>query len=251
VEFPVYIRIGDYALHPHFVFEALAYVVGFQIFLRMRRREGDPVDWDGRLWVFTAAAVGAAMGSKLLYWLEDPLTTWARWDDVAYMLGGKTIIGGLAGGLIAVEWTKKQIGVRRSTGDLFAIPLAMGIAIGRIGCFLTGLPDHTYGNPTSLPWGVDFGDGIPRHPTQPYEIGFLLLLTYILWRKSSNAHASGDVFRLFMVGYMGWRLVIEFWKPGIPLAGLTALQWACLRVLIYYRQYLRRSLDALSTATAS
>jgi prolipoprotein diacylglyceryltransferase len=91
-------------------------------------------------------------------------------------MGGKTIVGALVFGLISVELIKRYIGLRESTGDLYAIPLALGIAIGRIGCFLTGLSDDTYGTPTSLPWAVDFGDGVPRHPTQLYEIIFLLAL---------------------------------------------------------------------------
>jgi prolipoprotein diacylglyceryltransferase len=77
---------------------------------------------------------------------------------------------------------KRYIGLRTSTGDLYAIPLALGIAIGRIGCFLTGLSDNTYGIPTNLPWAINFGDGIPRHPTQLYEILFLLALIPFLYR---------------------------------------------------------------------
>ena len=76
---------------------------------------------------------------------------------------------------------KRYIGLRTSTGDLYSIPLALGIAIGRIGCFLTGLSDNTYGIPTSLPWAINFGDGIPRHPTQLYEILFLLCLIPFLY----------------------------------------------------------------------
>ena len=82
-------------------------------------------------------------------------------------------VGGLIGGLIAVEWTKRWLRVTIPTGDLLVVPLVAGIAIGRIGCFLTGLADRTYGLATGLPWGVDFGDGVLRHPTQIYEIVFL------------------------------------------------------------------------------
>jgi len=76
-------------------------------------------------------------------------------------MGGKTIVGALIFGLLTVEFVKRYIGLNQSTGDLYAIPLSLGIAIGRIGCFLTGLSDNTYGIPTSLPWGINFGDGIP------------------------------------------------------------------------------------------
>jgi len=97
-------------------------------------------------------------------------------------MGGKTIVGALVFGLIAVELFKRYIGLHQSTGDLYTIPLALGIAIGRIGCFLTGLSDNTYGTPAKLPWAIDFGDGIPRHPTQLYEIILLLLLIPILYK---------------------------------------------------------------------
>jgi hypothetical protein len=96
-------------------------------------------------------------------------------------MGGKTIVGALIFGLISVELIKRYIGLRQSTGDLYAIPLALGIAIGRIGCFLTGLSDNTYGTPTNLPWAINFGDGIPRHPTQLYEIIFLIALIPLLY----------------------------------------------------------------------
>jgi len=96
-------------------------------------------------------------------------------------MGGKTIVGALVFGLIAVVLMKRYIGLRQSTGDLYAIPLALGIAIGRIGCFLTGLSDNTYGTPTNLPWAINFGDGIPRNPTQLYEIVFLIVLIPCLY----------------------------------------------------------------------
>jgi phosphatidylglycerol:prolipoprotein diacylglycerol transferase len=118
--------------------------------------------------------------------LEDPQLTWHNLHNPAYLMGGKTIVGALIFGLISVELMKRYIGVRQSTGDLYAIPLALGIAIGRIGCFLTGLSDNTYGTPTTLPWAINFGDGIPRHPTQLYEIVFLMLLIPILYRIVSG-----------------------------------------------------------------
>jgi len=103
-------------------------------------------------------------------------------NNPGYLInGGKTIVGALAGGLITVELMKRYIGLRTSTGDVYAIPLAAGIAIGRIGCFLTGLADNTYGTASNLPWAIAFGDGIPRHPTQLYETVFLLLLIPFLY----------------------------------------------------------------------
>ncbi len=203
--------------------------------------------------MIAAAVAGAAFGSKLLFWLEDPVLTWQNLHNPAYLMGGKTIVGALVFGLISVELIKRYIGLRQSTGDLYAIPLALGIAIGRIGCFLTGLADNTYGAPTTLPWAVNFGDGIPRHPTQLYEIIFLLALAPILYRivtitaprqlpqlmwgeppklalseaegavRSSRALPAptppfprflpGDAFKFFMVAYLSFRLLCDFIKP--------------------------------------
>ncbi|MGH7625059.1 MAG: prolipoprotein diacylglyceryl transferase [Gemmatimonadaceae bacterium] len=177
IDFPVFIHLGPLHLHPHAVFEALAYTVGAQIYLRDRRRTADAIDTRTRWSIVAAMILGAAIGSKVLYWFEDPAATLAHWRDPIFLMGGKTIVGGLAGGFLAVEMVKRHVGITRRTGDLFAVPLCIGMAVGRIGCFLSGLADSTYGTPSSLPWAVDFGDGVPRHPTQLYELIFLLAAT--------------------------------------------------------------------------
>jgi phosphatidylglycerol---prolipoprotein diacylglyceryl transferase len=146
--------------------------------------------------------------------------------------GGKTIVGALLGGWIAVELTKRLHGIHSRTGDLFAVPLCLGIAFGRIGCFLAGLADDTYGLPTSLPWGINFGDGIPRHPTQLYEILFLLGLAFILHRYNQRPHPEGSTFRLFLAAYLSWRLLIDFLKPQPLIYGLNLIQWACVAGLL-------------------
>jgi prolipoprotein diacylglyceryltransferase len=157
-------------------------------------------------------------------------------------MAGKTIVGGLLGGTIAVEWTKRRIGVTRRTGDLFALPLCAAIAIGRIGCFLSGLEDHTTGVATTLPWGIDFGDGVSRHPTQLYEIVWLGLLAGWLIRLRRRPHLEGDLFRAFMVGYLAFRLAVDLIKPGVAWLGLTSIQWACAAALVYYARDLPRLL---------
>jgi len=116
----------------------------------------------------------------------------------------------------------------------------LGIAIGRIGCFLSGVEDESYGIATRLPWGVDFGDGIARHPTQLYEIIFLSVLGAILWISSRLATTVGDRFRLFMAGYLGFRLLVEFIKPGARVGGLSAIQWVCLAAIAYYAPHVPR-----------
>ena len=257
----MYFRFGAFSLHPHLPLELLAYVAAFLAFRRLRKGRGDSVSDASRWTAITAAVAGAAIGSRVLYWFEDPAATLAHWRDPAYLLGGKTIVGALIGGLFAVEWAKRRIGETRSTGDLFAAPLALGIAIGRIGCFLTGLSDGTYGVATSLPWGVDFGDGIRRHPTQLYESLFAIVLFFFLLRLLRRPHREGDVFKAFMVAYLGWRLAVDFLKPEVHIGILSGIQWACAAMLIYYARDIRRWLsgrkarepqlngNALSTAT--
>jgi phosphatidylglycerol---prolipoprotein diacylglyceryl transferase len=234
IHFPLYVHLGRFLVPAHLLLEALGYTFGFLAFRRLRGKLGDAVTDSVRWSVITAGVAGAAIGSRVLYWFEDPALTAAHWRDPVYLLSGKTIVGGLIGALFAVEWVKRQIGERTSTGDLFAAPIALGIAIGRIGCFLGGLPDDTYGTPTSLSWGVDFGDGIRRHPTQLYESVFAVVLFFFMLRMMKRPHRNGDIFKMFMVGYMGWRLAIDFWKPEVRIAGLSGIQWACLAMLVYY-----------------
>jgi len=229
-------------LHPHVLFEVLAYAIGFQLYRRARRRRGDVVDSETRWSVIVAAAVGAAVGSKLLAWAEHPAD--------GFLISGKTIVGGLLGGWWAVEWAKRRAGVSERTGDLFAVPLCAGIAIGRVGCFLTGLSDKTYGRATELPWAIDLGDGVGRHPTQLYEILFLALLG--LWLVRSRARLAdgslptGALFDRFVVAYFAFRLAVDFLKPGEPHLGLTAIQWGAVAGLLYHA---RRSIHGSSRPT--
>lgn len=241
MSFPVYLHFGPLRLHPHLFFETLAYAAAFLIYLRLRRQLGDTIDHSARWWMIAAAAVGAVFGSKLLYWLEDPHMTLAHWNDPIFLMAGKTIVGALIGGLLAVEWAKMRLRVAHRTGDLFAPPLCAGIVIGRVGCFLTGTEDHTGGIATSLPWGVNFGDGISRHPTQLYEILFALALGVFLWQRLRRPHVEGDIFKMFMAAYFTFRLLCDFLKPDVRVfLGLSSIQWACVAMLLYYRRDLLR-----------
>jgi phosphatidylglycerol---prolipoprotein diacylglyceryl transferase len=257
--FPYYVNLWHRRVHPHLMFEAIAYVIATASFLLLRRRFGDPLNASIRWTVVAAAVVGAAVGSRILFLFEDPSLTRQNLHDPAYLLGGKTIVGALVFGLAAVEIMKGYLGVSQSTGDLYAIPLALGIAIGRVGCFLTGLADNTFGVSTGLPWGVDFGDGVRRHPTQLYETLFLLLLIPVLYEilKSIRQPAAfsgmaralwqpGDDFRFFMIAYLLFRLLCDFLKPYPRLLlQLNTLQWACVLCLLYYSRDVGRWLKAL------
>jgi prolipoprotein diacylglyceryltransferase len=233
----------------HTVFEVAAYAVGFRLFLYLRKRGAAPPLGNGEttLAVAVGAIVGAALGAKIAWVLYDPAYAFTDFPDWRHLLAGKSIIGALLGGLACVELAKRALGVRGSTGDAFAFPLMLGMGIGRIGCFLAGLDDGTYGNPTRLPWGVDFGDGIARHPTQIYEQIFLALWAVLLIRRGKYLRQPGDRFRAFMIGYLLYRLLIEWIRP-IPMwyLGLfSGLQLLCIAGLLYYHRDIPRLTGSL------
>src|SRR5271157_5235318 len=127
MSFPVYLHFGSLPIHPHLLFEALAYTLGFRLYLELRRQQGDQIHEVHRWWVIAAAAMGAVLGSKLLYLLEDPWQSLQHLSQPALLFSGKTIVGALIGGLFSVEFAKRLLGVTARTGDLFALPLCLGI----------------------------------------------------------------------------------------------------------------------------
>ena len=241
----MFLHVGGFAIPAHFLLESLAYTVGFALYRQAKAKEGDVISRTDRSSVIVAAILGAAVGSKILAWLEDPMIFIS--GTLAFWPGGKTIVGGLLGGTLAVEWEKYRLGIRTRTGDLFAIPIAVGIAIGRIGCLLGGVDDHTAGNPTSLPWAIDFGDGIPRHPAQLYDIVFLSALIVVLrWLRSARL-AAGDLYRMFLFSYLLWRFAIDFLKPEPVFAGLSSIQWCCAVAALWYSRDIARIVAANAT----
>jgi phosphatidylglycerol---prolipoprotein diacylglyceryl transferase len=234
--YSVELTLGPLRLPVHLLCEVLAYSLGYRFYTVLRARTADPISDQGRQWIFVGAALGALLGSRALGLLEHPHELLHPPGGWLYYFTNKTIVGGFLGGLVGVELTKKYLGIRTSSGDLMVFPLLLGLAIGRLGCHLSGLTDGTFGTPTRLPWGIDFGDGIARHPTNLYEIGFLALLALGLWLLERRGPLpNGRRFELFLAGYLLFRLLIEFLKPA-PAAwlGLTAIQWACVAGLGYY-----------------
>lgn len=228
--------LDQWLCRPHLVFELLAFSLGFQYFLHLRKRQVDTINNTNRLWVLIGATAGALIGSRLLGGLESPDTFFSGSGGYLYYYQSKTIVGGLLGGLIGVEGTKKIIGEQQSSGDLFAYPIILGMMIGRVGCFFAGLSESTYGLPSDLPWAIDFGDGIGRHPTALYEILFLgLLWRGLLYLESQLTLKSGARFQIFMTAYLFYRFGIEFIRPGETIIlGMNVIQLACLGGVGYY-----------------
>lgn len=229
MQFPVYLGIGPWQAHPHFVFESLGYAIALRLLLRQVRSH-DTIRPSQRSSVIIGGLVGALLGAKALVLLQHLNLLWQDWSQWLWLIPqGKTVVGALLGGWLGVEVTKAHIGVTQSTGDAFVLPLIAGTAIGRIGCFLTGLSDRTYGIATTLPWGVDFGDGIARHPTQLYEVIFLASLALFLHGYQRCSPTPGNGFKLYLIAYLSFRFGIDFLKPDFqPWLGLSAIQLACL-----------------------
>src|SRR5262249_2628692 len=154
-------------------------------------------------------------------------------------------VGGLAGAILAVEILKRRLGITESTGLRFAVPLAAAVAVGRLGCFFAGMEDYTYGTPTGLPWGHDFGDGIHRHPVQLYEaIAMLLFLAaFVPLLRRGFRIATRTGFYFFVGGYAAQRFLWEFIKPyGTVIGPFNLFHLICLGLLGYAWSYGRAEL---------
>ena len=234
MHFPVNIPLGHSSIPVHLVCETMAYFLGYRYYVYLRKHGHDLINSEKRFLIFIGAAAGAFLGSHIVGVLENPPLLGQM--GVVYFMGNKTIVGGFLGGLIGVELTKKQIGVKVSSGDLMVYPIILAMLIGRMGCFFAGLEDGTYGNPSNLPWAINFGDGIRRHPTNLYEIAFWLTLWTTMQLFEQRRHfTDGSRFKIMMVSYLIFRFLVEFIKPDYFFSfGLSVIQLVCIGGILYY-----------------
>ncbi|MEZ4794561.1 MAG: prolipoprotein diacylglyceryl transferase [Flavobacteriaceae bacterium] len=238
MEIPFEPVVFGYHINVHLVMEYLAFFVGFRYYVFLRKRGSDSISNSNRLSIILAAIVGALVGSRIMGWLEHPVGLDVTGAGIIKVFNTKTIMGGLFGGLIGVELSKKMIGETHSSGDLFTLPIILGILIGRIGCFLSGTNEFTYGKPTGLFLGMDLGDGLLRHPLALYEIVFLgLLFLFLKIHYNNHLQKDGALFKYFMLSYFIFRFCMEFLKPNdFFIWGLSSIQWLCIICVIYYRK---------------
>lgn len=225
----------------HLILEYLAFFVAFRYYVFLRKRSADAISSNNRLSIIIGAVFGALLFSRLIAFFENPTLHYQQgWLAI---LNNKTIMGGLFGGLLGVELAKKSIGEKQSSGDLFTLPIILGILIGRIGCFLAGIKEFTFGKETSFFLGMDLGDGLSRHPIALYEAAFLIFLFILIKQIRASNLENGMLFKLFMVSYFSFRFLIEFLKPNAFLfLGLSSIQYLCLICLVYYSKTLKRGL---------
>jgi prolipoprotein diacylglyceryltransferase len=236
--FPVLARFGPISIGTHDFFTIVGLLAGFALYYRALRR--DRILGPQITLISIAAVLGGALGARLI-------TSWEILDDVTaanlpltYVLthGPKSILGGLAGGYLAIVLTKRVLGYRLSTGDYYAAAIPLALAIGRVGCFLSELP---LGTPTSLPWGMTVspeaaatflrcpGCGGPMHPSMLYEIGFHLAAFALIIRRGPLLPVRGDTLKAYLLAYGVFRFSIEFIRGNeVQWAGLTGPQLVLL-----------------------
>ena len=228
--YPTFLRIGDFEITSFGVMVALGALAGMFVFQRELRRAGLPGD---AINAALAGVLGGLAGAKLIWAIEFRHT--APFLDLLLSRGGLSWFGGFAGGLAAGLTALRGYGVPLVRGLAAASPgLALGHAIGRVGCFLVG---DDYGRPSTLPWAVAFPKGLPPtdvpvHPTQLYEAIPLVMLAWLLvrWRR----HGVPDpvvLSRYFMLAGT-LRFAIEFVRINAPVLGpLTLAQLWCLALI--------------------
>jgi phosphatidylglycerol:prolipoprotein diacylglycerol transferase len=203
-------------------FYAAGYILGIAAFVWMARRRG--LATEGILLAMMAGLIGGLICANL----AQRAVTGAA---------GKTVLGAVAGGYLCVFLTKRAVGIRRPLGDLFAVAICAGEAVGRWGCLFGGC---CYGRPTDVPWAVWQHDAF-RHPTQIYLSLACLLILGALWRFERASPPENGLFYLQGMLYCAARFLIEFCRETHAVGiGLSAAQWACLVGFAFFAARLHR-----------
>jgi phosphatidylglycerol:prolipoprotein diacylglycerol transferase len=230
--FPVLFQIGPFTVYSFGVLMALGFYVGATVSAREYERRGGDRErmWNFLVWVFIAGLAG----SKLLSLANDPAAFFR--DPIEQTLSGSGFVwyGGLIGGFVAAWFLSRSYHMRFPLIlECTALGLAVGQAIGRIGCFLVG---DDYGRATDLPWGVAFPEGLPPvdypvHPTMLYETLWLLLVAGLLWqRRKRSPSLMGEYLMLNGLG----RAVIEHWRLNARVAlELSEAQWIGIALIVF------------------
>ncbi|MFV2067915.1 MAG: prolipoprotein diacylglyceryl transferase family protein [Pirellulales bacterium] len=199
----------------------LAVLTGFVVLQFTQQRGG--LTWREAIAVGVGGFCGGMLGAKLPFVLAD----WPGFlSGTAWLDDGKTIMSGLVGGYLGVRVTEWAFDIHNPMCDRFAVPVAAAIGVGRLACFAGGC---CYGDVTSLPWGMDFGDGLSRHPTQLYESAFHLLAAAALLGLQRRGTLRGHLIKVYFVSYFLYRFASEFIRPEPALwLGLTGYQWSAL-----------------------
>jgi phosphatidylglycerol:prolipoprotein diacylglycerol transferase len=223
--YPILFRIGEFEITSFGVLVAAGALVGLWLLRRELRRSSLP---ESAVDAGLAGVLGGWVGAKVLWVIEhlgeEPIA------DLLFSRGGMSWFGGFAGGLLAGLWLMRRRRLPVMAILAAATPgLAIGHAIGRIGCFLVG---DDYGTPSNLPWAVAFPEGLPPttvrvHPTQLYEMAALLPIAFLLvrWRRAGRSDRFVLGAYLALAGTL--RFLIEFIRISERVAlGLSVAHFA-------------------------
>jgi len=222
--------INGFDVSSYGFFVGLALIVAAFVYWRAAKKMRQ--NNDNGFYLAIAGLLGGAIGAKLLEWLINYRFVADHFSDPRTFLYGRTIVGGLIGGTIAILIVKRKMGISQRMGNAFAPAIALGVAVGRIGCFLAGC---CFGKPTNMGWGVNFGDGVLRYPTQLFESAFMLAMFFYLRRKAEKGNLKpGQLFTELMLAYFAFRFFLEFIKAEpAAFCGLTIFQIISIIVIIY------------------
>ena len=251
--FPVIFKIGGFELHTYGVMLAIAFAVAVYIALKRVQRYGFTFVqfYDISMVIIVAAIVGSRVAYVILH-MDEFQGRW--WDTInPFQSTGEIGLSGLGGVILAVPAVLIYVRAKKlhlgKVVDVIAPSLAIGTAIGRVGCFLNGC---CFGKPCDLPWAVHFPEGsfahyayhgAPIHPTQLYAIIYCLLIFLILTKTERVKPFHGFNFALFMILYGVFRFLNEFLRyyegseAGLNLLKITEVnitfsQISCLALIL-------------------
>ena len=212
-------------LHP--VITGVAVVLSLVVL--KRKYQSSNLQESDKVAIGLATFFGAMIGSRFPFLLGVESA-----NTVIWFADGKTILGGIFGGYVAVEITKILCGIRERTGDYFAVPVAIAVAGGRLACFFGGC---CFGVVSDLPWCFSFpasGDDLLRHPTQLYEASFHFIWIGILLMLEAKSWLKEKRLAVYLGSYLVFRFLTEMIRPEPQMfGGLTSYQIACLLLIIF------------------
>jgi phosphatidylglycerol:prolipoprotein diacylglycerol transferase len=238
--YPKLFSIGSFFIPTYGVLVALGFLAGLLITMRLATRAGLSADKVTNLAVY--CAIAGVLGAKLFMFLFDWSYYWQNPGEI-FTMGTLQAAGVFHGGFIAAMvvaffYMRKHKLAVLPTMDIFAPGVAIGQAIGRLGCFAAGC---CWGRECDLPWGVRFRSDFaapvpldkPLHPVQLYESFCNFLLFALLYKLSARPHRPGKIIGLYLVIYSTVRFCVEFFRnhEQALILNLSLTQWISLGLL--------------------
>ncbi|HLC96827.1 MAG TPA: prolipoprotein diacylglyceryl transferase [Candidatus Nanoarchaeia archaeon] len=224
---PTLLDIGPLEIRYYGIFYALGFVIAYFMINALVKQKGIGLSRDEVADYIFYLVVGVVAGARLFYVLYNPSYFWENpLQIVAVWNGGLIFLGGLVGALVAIKLFMRKKNIDFYTlADITVIPLAIGLALGRIGNFING---ELVGRITSVPWAVKFPDyeGF-RHPVQLYNSLANLSIFGLLWFLKDKNYKKGTLFWTFLVWYSSLRFLMGFFKEADQygfLLGITVEQ---------------------------